>query len=435
MWGGLLLAAALGIPDLGAPALGQAGATVARPADLTALYYNPGALAFLEGVQVYADVRAIDQRITYQRLDSAGLNPQNWAPVSNSGGAAISPIIAASWHHGPLTLALGGHPFPGATGFEYPDPQADANPHATPQRYLSIESHNKIYVPVLAGAVQLAPWLGVGAGLQLPVAYFDTRQSVYAGPVPGEYPEFDANLNLSGHQWFAVSGVFGVSAQPLPWLLAGAAFQLRTKFHAQGTVYATLPQASTDLGLTVTGNRALIDVMFPWVLRAGVRLVQPSWSLELAGTFEKWSMLKRITVTPEDISVQLHGLQLDLPQFILEKDLQDAGSVRLGGEWRVKPWLALRAGALYETNAIPENRQSLDWVAWQRFSFNAGVAVSVGRVEVALSGARFVQPDRDVRDSALHQLTAFPVQGTVIGDGNFHSGLTVAAISANYRSQ
>jgi long-subunit fatty acid transport protein len=146
-------------------------------------------------------------------------------------------------------------------------------------------------------------------------------------------------------------------------------------------------------------------------------------------------MLKRITVTPEDISVQLHGLQLDLPQFILEKDLQDAGSVRLGGEWRVKPWLALRAGALYETNAIPENRQSLDWVAWQRFSFNACVAVSVGRVEVALSGARFVQPDRDVRDSALHQLTAFPVQATVIGDGNFHSGLTVAAISANYRSQ
>jgi long-subunit fatty acid transport protein len=435
MWGAtLLLAAALGIPDLGAPALGQAGATVARPNDLTALYYNPGALAFLEGVQLYADVRAIDQHITFQRLDSAGLNPQNWSSISNSGGPAISPILAASWHHGPFTLALGGHPFPGATGFEYPDPQVNANPRLTPQRYLSIESHNKIYVPVLAGAMQVLPWLGVGAGLQLPVAYFDTRQSVYAGPVAGEFPDFDANLTLSGHQWFAVSGVFGVSAQPLPWLQAGAAFQLRTKFSAQATIDATLPQATQNLGLTVTGNRAVIDVMFPWVLRGGVRFVQPAWSVELAGTFEKWSMLKRITVTPEDISIQLGGSQLALPQFVLEKDLQDAGSVRLGGEWHVKPWLTLRAGALYETNAIPEDRQSLDWLSWQRFSLNAGVGMTFGNLEVSLSGARFVQADRDVRDSQLHQLTAFPVAGTIIGDGNFQTSLTVAAMSISYRS-
>jgi long-subunit fatty acid transport protein len=67
-------AAGIGIPDLGAGGLGQAGATVARPGDLTALYYNPGALAFLEGVQLYADARAIDHRITYQRLDAQGEN-------------------------------------------------------------------------------------------------------------------------------------------------------------------------------------------------------------------------------------------------------------------------------------------------------------------------------------------------------------------------
>src|SRR5438046_2773097 len=64
------IAAGVGIPDLGAAALGQAGATVARPADLTALYYNPGALGFLEGIQAYVDVRLVDQRVTFQRLDS-----------------------------------------------------------------------------------------------------------------------------------------------------------------------------------------------------------------------------------------------------------------------------------------------------------------------------------------------------------------------------
>lgn len=436
MWGAtLLVAAAMGIPDLGAAALGQAGATVARPADLTALYYNPAALAWLDGVQAYADVRAVDSQITYQRLDSAGANPQAWAPVANQGGPAIAPFVAGSWHRGAWTVALGGHPFPGATGYEYPDPAVDPSPRATPQRYLSIESRSKIYVPALAAAVQLLPWLSAGAALQLPVAYFSSRQSVYAGPVPGEFPEFDALLNLSAHQWFAVSGSFGVSAQPLPWLLAGAALQLPTKFHAQGTIDAVLPQASADLGLTVSGNRAVIDLRFPWTLRAGVRVLQPRWSVELAGTFEKWSMLRQIRITPEDMTVHLHGVALDLPQFVLEKDLLDSGSVRLGGEFHALPWLTLRAGALYETSAIPENRQALDWVAWQRFSLNAGAGVSFGQVELSLSAARFVQPDRDVRDSALHQLTAFPVAGTVIGDGNFHSGLTLAAASLCWRMQ
>ena len=115
-------AAGMGIPDLGAGPLGQAGATVARPADLTALYYNPAALAWLEGVQLYADVRAIDHRITFQRLDAQGRNPLGWQPVQNSGGLAFAPVVGVSWHHSPFTLAAGGHPATGATGYEYPDP-------------------------------------------------------------------------------------------------------------------------------------------------------------------------------------------------------------------------------------------------------------------------------------------------------------------------
>src|SRR2546429_309634 len=115
-------AAGIGIPDLGAAALGQAGATVARPADLTALYYNPGALGFLEGIQAYVDVRAIDQRVTFQRLDAQGQNPRGWLPVANAGGPALAPVFGVSWHRGSWTLAAGGHPQNGATGYEYPDP-------------------------------------------------------------------------------------------------------------------------------------------------------------------------------------------------------------------------------------------------------------------------------------------------------------------------
>ena len=423
-------AAGVGIPDLGAAALGQAGATVARPTDLTALYYNPGALGFLDGIQAYVDVRAIDQRVTFQRLDAQGQNPQGWLPVANSGGPALAPTFGVSWHKDIFTLAAGGHPYDGATGFDYPDPTTVTGSVArdAPQRYLAIEAHNRIYIPVLAAAVQIAPWVSVGAGLQLPIATFSTRQTVYAGPFAGELTDFDATLDLSAHQWFARSGVFGVSLSPLDWLDAGASLQLSTHFRASGTVAAQLPATAKQLGLTVTGSQVGLDLVFPWVARAGVRVHRGKLSVELAGTFEKWSQLQQIRVTPIDVAVHIGQDNVPLPNLVLEKNLVDAGSVRLGGEYRMKPWLAVRAGVLYETSAIPEERQALDWVDWQRFSLNAGFGISYGRADISLGFARFIQGDRQVRDSAIHQLTAFQVVPTIIGNGNYSSTLTLAAL-------
>ena len=47
---------------------------------------------------------------------------QGWLPVVNSGGPAVAPVFGVSWHRGPFTIAGGGHPYDGATGYDYPDP-------------------------------------------------------------------------------------------------------------------------------------------------------------------------------------------------------------------------------------------------------------------------------------------------------------------------
>src|SRR5205823_3872577 len=114
----LLLAAGMTIPDLGAAALGQGAATVARPDDLTAIYYNPAGLAGQEGTRVQLDVRAVQHGVTFQRLAADGGNPQNFAAISNSGGPSVGPIVAASRRfqlYGiPATAALGGFPNAGS---------------------------------------------------------------------------------------------------------------------------------------------------------------------------------------------------------------------------------------------------------------------------------------------------------------------------------
>ncbi len=425
-------AAGAGIPDLGAAALGQAGATVARPADLTAIYYNPAGLAAFDGIHLYVDVRAIDHRVGYQRLDAAGNNPAGWAPVENLGGLAVAPVVVASYRLGPVTLAAGGHPQNGETGDRYPDPATvqGAVARAAPQRYLGIASNSKIYIPVFAAAVDLASWLSVGATLQLPIASFDARQAIYAGPVSGEFSEFDALLDIHATEAVARSGVAGISLRPLPWLDAGASLQLQTNYRARGTIAATLPPLAQALGLQLHGDRIAIELTFPWIARAGVRVYGDRWSAELAGTFERWSLLREIRITPIDVQVQIAGKTSPLAPIVLPKNLQDAGSLRLGGELRVLRWLTLRAGVLAESSAIPEERQALDWVHWQRLSLNLGLGARLGSFDAALGFARFLQPDRQVRDSQDHQLAALPgVVPTVVGNGDFSSRLTVVAAS------
>lgn len=441
MRGGLLalfvacgaLAAGAGIPDLGAAALGQAGATVARPADGTAIYYNPAALASLEGTQLYLDARAVGHDVRFQRLDASGQNPAGFAE-SGSSGISVAPFFAATTRWRRFAFALGGHPATGSTGYHYADPATVRSPREAPQRYLAIDQTSKIYIPVLAAAAEVLPGLAVGAALQLPIGAFSDRQSVYAGPIAGEFAEFDAILSLHATETFARSGVLGVSWQPRPWLAVGSSLQLQTHFRASGNVEAQLPPVATSLGLRLRGDRIAVDLIFPWIARTGVRVSGERWSLELAGTFERWSLLKEIRITPVDIAIELGGKVLPLAPIVLQKHMRDSGSVRLGGELRVTSAVVLRAGVLAESSAIPEERQGLDWLNWQRLSLNLGVGARLGRIEASLAVARFLQPIRRVRDSQDLQLAVIPgVTPAVVGNGDFDSRLTLAAASLSTR--
>src|SRR4051812_20154385 len=76
-------ASGLGIPDLGTAGFAQGSANVAAPSDLSAIYYNPAALALTPGLRFVVDARAVSYGVTFQRLQADGTNPDGWLPVSN----------------------------------------------------------------------------------------------------------------------------------------------------------------------------------------------------------------------------------------------------------------------------------------------------------------------------------------------------------------
>jgi long-chain fatty acid transport protein len=449
------LASGLGIPDLGAASIGQGNATVARPQDLSALYYNPAGLASLDGIQVMADFRAVKHDVLFQRLEADGSNPNHFAPVQNSGTPRVAPIIGVSWRTQalgmPFSLALGGVPSNGNTGYTYPDP-ADLRARSlsdvdiarlTPQRYTSIESNSKIWTPSLSAAARVLPWLDVGASAQFSVAYFSTRQAISAAPIQAELVGFDAVLDLEAQDWFRPSALVGASAALPGDLYFGAAFQLPTHYRASGTIKATLPTAASSLGAALHGDRIEATVNFPWVLRAGLRLSKPAFDVELAGTLDGWSQLQQIRIHPIGVEIELAGTKQALPDIVIQKDLKNAWSIRLGGEWRpaksfawLSPfgWLTLRAGALAESSAVPEDRQALDMVHWQRWSLSAGASAHLGRYDLALGYSHFFQPVRQVRDSQVMQVTALPsIAPDVVGNGDFSSQIDMVALSTTVK--
>ena len=455
-------ASGLGIPDLGAEGLAQGGAQVAAPGNLTALWYNPAGLMGIEESSVQMDPRVVWHRVGFQRLGSDGRNPQGFAAVHNTGAPTLSsmaPIggLAARWSGGPLPMvfAIGGFPLNGATGYNYPDPdalrRAGASTNQTnqtnqeiaqqaPQRYASISSASKVYIAALAVAARVLPWLDAGAEFQLANASFSSRQSVASGLVAGEDPELDAQLSLDGSDFGRPSGAFGLSAQLPGGLHLGLSYQLPYRFHANGTLTADIPPTLVAAGASIDGQAARFHVTLPWYWRFGVRLRRPLFEVELAGTLDGWSSYSQIRVVPLGISFKLGGTTQVLPEIVLRKDLQDAISLRLGGAfhagelWPAVRGLTLLAGALYETSAVPEERQSLDLMHWARGSLNAGASFAAGRWTFAAGYSHFVQPDRQVRSSTVQQVLALPGNiPTVVGNGDYSSQLDQVSISAAVR--
>jgi len=94
----------------------------------------------------------------------------------------------------------------------------------------------------------------------------------------------------------------------------------------------------------------------------------------------------------------------------------------------------VRAGALYETSAVPDYRQSVSIPDWARGSLSVGATYSFTHVDLAIAYAHFIQPERDVRDSQVTQVVALPTYpGTIVGNGNYSSQLDLFSLSFSSR--
>lgn len=386
--------------DRGVRPVGRAGAFVAGADDLGAMAYNPagiydaGASFILDASWLHFTSNYTRQALLRQVDPNTGevvaTYTQTFGEVQGASPVLPIPTLGLSFQpHPKWVLALGAWA-PYAAITSYPDVGPDGK--AAPQRYSLLTLEGSALAVVQATAA-FAPSkeLRLGAGLQMLSGNFNSRVN-FSGCLPERFfcspeePSWDVLAELKVGPIFAPSGILGAIWAPKKEVRFGASFQLPVYVRASAKLHTRLPAAPLFNQASVTGEDASVAFDLPWVLRLGVE-ARPTDNLRIeAGfSFDHWSMLDAIHVTPKDIVLNdITGLpkQYKIPPVDLVKGFKDSYSLRLGGEYEFpllgKTWAA-RAGVAYESSAVPDDYLSVQTIDMNKLTTSIGASLYIDR--------------------------------------------------------
>lgn len=352
----------------------------------TALYYNPGALGFSEGTQLFLDGQLALRNFSWEHARGQGDAPEPPRYQGANYGTAKAlnvfggPMAGATMRLGDFALGVAGYaPFGGQVSF-------DRNEYF----------QNSMYPGTVDG---VARWHGISAST---MSIFGTLGAAYRfGPVSfgltgnliftsmklsraQAVSEFGNNIEDEGRSRVDVSGVHGsfgagVMVMALPerlWLSASYQAQpglgemkLNGGIEADTSVPAMVDGTVTE---SVTLRQAMPDI---WRLGARFK-VSDSVELRLAGDLTRWSVMRTQCVALRDQSCQVTSDGAAAPGTgtlqNLRRNWQNTVGVRFGASYWTSPALELFGGLGFETAAVPDSTLDPLLADGQNMMFTAG---------------------------------------------------------------
>ena len=346
----------------------------------TALYYNPGAIAFSTGIDLMLDGQIAMRHTTWSHTapqpdPTRGEDPNS--QVGNSGHASAfnvfgGPAMGATMKLGNFAFGAGLFvPFGGRVSWAK-NSQLDAQTVKTfpqtvdgVQRWDIIDGALTFIQATVGAAYKLGPLsIGVSGNFIASSITENRAKNPYGTGLPDTTSEGRAKLDVSGN-----NGSFGVGAmfEAVPdrlWL--GASYQAQPGLGPQtlhGSLDIKFPPPSPDtLHQQVTFTQALPDIV-----RAGARWrVNETLELRVFGDYTRWSVMKAQcianrkavdqSIADRDCKVFPNGADAS-GGFVLAnfpRNWNDTYGARLGGSYWVKPEIEVFAGLGYETAATTD---------------------------------------------------------------------------------
>jgi long-chain fatty acid transport protein len=452
-------AAGLYFPDRGVRPLGRGGAFVAGADDLGAVAFNiagtydAGAALFLDAAWVnFASEysrQSLLRQVDPNTGETVGEFLKTYPTVNGSTPFLPIPTLAVSFQPHPQWVVSIGAWAPYAGLPSYPETVAGK---PAPQRYSLLSLDGSALAFVGAGAA-FAPNKNWRIGLQAGVLAGAFQATTYfSGCVPetffcaNEDPEWDVLAELKAAPIIAPTGALGAIWIPSPKVRAGLSVQLPVFVRAGATIRTRLPAAPVFEQATQEGEGAGIAFDLPWNLKAGVelRLVE-GLRLEVAGGFEQWSMHDKIRVDPQGVALKNVAAFPEtyyLPSIDLDRNFQDSFSVRVGGEYSAKIFDVgwdFRAGASYESSAVPTDYLHVLTLDSDKVSAAAGLSVHLGKVRLDVVYAHVFFLDRavDPRTAKIAQVAPVkanePIYPNYINGGTYTSRGDVVGLGITYQ--
>ena len=441
----------------GTKALGRGGAYTAGVDDLSAQFHNPAGLVRIDGPQIMLDISWVEATLSFQRDGEYTLVGETeshpFDEAEEEGAPFPIPSLAFGTHFGleDWTFAIGFYP-------HYAPHQVW--PEDGAQRYSLITSTEWQAYGGPTVAHRFNDWLSVGLGLQWTFLRADREFALSSciNPYCEDDPTYDIESSVKSLDPFTPSANLGVLVEPSDRLSLGLLFQLPISYSANATVTTHIPEQN-PLGYMVVGNDftdddATLNVDFPMILKAGADLaVSDRVHLELDAGYQGWSRTKEILLTDLDITIPLNpdskGIIDDDYQTTVESDVNipanyvDSYSVHLGSEWATSEKLDLRAGAFYETSAVPTEWYNVTELDANKIGVGIGASWKPSKrfaLDVALARNEFLLSDVSDSKSSKVVLNIPPdnpdaatvEEGIPVANGTYDTAITIGSLGATY---
>jgi long-subunit fatty acid transport protein len=401
------------IPDTGARAVGRGGAMAVGVEDLTAMHYNPGALAKQRGTNVLYNQNLTFHRASFTR---APLTAPVWGVDERFARVedrkklfplGLFAVVGTDFGLKNWTFAAGVYG-PSAVGsHDYPD--------YGPQSFQLTDMSVLLAYYNLSAAWKWRDKFGIGATFQ----WVDMLQMKYALVVDGSAannlhpsPSQDGTqlitkLNLKDHT--AATALVGLWYRPHRRIELGLASRVVPVFlRARGGV-------DVDKSTLVTRDiRVELPLVLPATLRGGIRYLH---EVEHAGKTRRWFDLELDVFYENWSSIKSFDLRFDgaisgqeLGTVKVAKQWKDTVSVRLGGDFiALPPYLTVRAGGFFESPTQGKQYSHLDFPAFMRGGIGAGASAGAKGVYFTLGYMHVFQQTRTISESAAQVFQQRPL--------------------------
>jgi long-chain fatty acid transport protein len=438
----------------GAKALGRGGAYVAGVDDLSAQFHNPAGLVRILEPQIMLDISWVEATASFQRageyVPAGETDPVPFPEAKEEGAPFPIPSLAFGTHFGleDWTFAIGFYP-------HYAPHQVW--PADGAQRYSLVTSVEWQAYGGPTVAHRFNDWLSVGIGLQWTFLRAD-REFVLSSCIdPGcaDNPTYDIESSLTSLDPFTPSANLGVLIEPSDRLAVGLLVQPPISYAAKAKLTTHIPDENPIQALVeksdFTDDDATLLVDFPLILKAGADLaLNDRVNLELDVGYQGWSRTKEIRLTDLDISIPIRdskliegGTALVEDDVVIVANYVDSYSVHLGGEWATSEKLDLRAGAFYETSAVPTDWFNVTELDANKIGMGIGASWKPSKrlaIDLAVARNQFLLSDVTDSNSSKVVLNIPPEdpeaarveEGDPVANGTYEMAITIGSLGATY---